>query len=459
MNHLNFIVRFINHNQKRFIEDLKSCVRIPSVSSQSGRKKEVARCAEFLKKELHRIGFKKVTITPTKRHPVVLAEWRHPKPGKPTVLIYGHYDVQPEEPLDLWKTPPFHPTVRGRELFGRGVIDDKGQVYIHLKALEAHLKVNGQLPLNVKFLIEGEEEIGSPNLEDYLLAHQQELKADYLVISDTPMLKKGIPSICYGLRGICYMEVEVSGPFQDLHSGGWGGIIANPANVLAEMISKLKDKNGRILIPGFYDDVKPLTSKERRALRRLPADRASYLKLAGCPEFDGEKGYSLFERVWGRPTLDVNGIFGGYTGEGAKTIIPSKATAKISMRLVPDQNHNKVAKHFTQYIQQIAPKTVRVKVTSLHGGEPFYSNIDHPAFDAAMRALKKGFGKEPVYIREGGSIPFVNTMANILKKPALLVGFGLPDENAHAPNEKINLDNFHRGILSCAYLYEELARL
>jgi len=280
-----------------------------------------------------------------------------------------------------------------------------------------------------------------------------------MIISDTPMLKKGIPSICYGLRGLSYMEIDVIGPFQDLHSGGWGGVVANPANVLAEIISKLKDKNGKILIPGFYKDVKPLTKLERKQLRSLPVKIEEYRKMAQVPSLTSEKGYTLLETVWGRPTLDVNGIQSGYTGEGAKTIIPKSAKAKISMRLVPNQNFKKVAKQFTQYVQKIAPKSVKVKVNNLAGGDPYYANTNHSVYEAAMRALEKGFGKKPVYIREGGSIPFVNSMERILKKPALLLGFGLPDENAHAPNEKLDLDNFHRGMISCAYLYEELSQL
>jgi len=452
------VVAYIGQNQKRFIQDLNQCLRIPSVSSQTKRKNEVKRCAAFLKKEFLRIGFHKAEVQPTKGHPAVYAEWKHPEPGKPTVLIYGHYDVQPEDPLEEWNSPPFEPTQRGRELFGRGVIDDKGQVYIHMKALEAHLKVNKKLPLNVKFMVEGEEEIGSPNLESYLQQKKRQFKSDFMIISDTPMLKKGIPSICYGLRGLSYMEIDVIGPFQDLHSGGWGGVVANPANVLAEIISKLKDKNGKILIPGFYKDVKPLTKLERKQLRSLPVKIEEYRKMAQVPSLISEKGYSYLESVWGRPTLDVNGIQSGYTGEGAKTIIPKSPKAKSSMRLVPNQNFKKVAKQFTQYVQKIAPKSVKVKVNNLAGGDPYYANINHPVYEAAMRALEKGFGKKPVFIREGGSIPFVNSMERILNKPALLLGFGLPDENAHAPNEKLNLDNFHRGMVSCAYLYEELAK-
>ncbi len=453
------VISYLNKHQGRFVDELKSCVRIPSVSSQSKRKHEVKRCAEFLKKEFLRIGFHTAEIQPTQGHPVVFAQWKHPDPGKPTVLIYGHYDVQPEDPVHEWKTPPFEPTVRGNELFGRGVIDDKGQVYIHLKALEAHLKVNQELPLNVKLMVEGEEEIGSPNLEPYLKKYRKQFSADWMIISDTPMLKKGLPSICYGLRGLAYMEIEVKGPFQDLHSGGWGGVVDNPANILAHIISKLKNEKGEVLIPGFYDAVRPLSKEEKKNLASLPVNIPEYKKLTQVPSFMPENGRPFLENLWARPTLDVNGLISGYTGEGAKTIIPSWAKAKVSMRLVPNQDHNKVAKLFVDYVRKIAPKTARVHVKHLHGGAPFYIDFNHPVFESAKRALKKGFGREAVFIREGGSIPFVNSMERILKKPAILLGFGLPDENAHAPNEKINLENFHKGMLSCAYFYDELAKL
>ncbi len=453
------VAAYITKNQKRFIQDLNACIRIPSVSSQSKRKKEVKRCAEFLKKEFLKIGFHTAEIQPTKGHPVLFAEWKHPDPSKPTVLIYGHYDVQPEDPIDEWKTPPFEPTVRGNELFGRGVIDDKGQVYIHLKALEAHLKVNKELPLNVKFMVEGEEEIGSPNLEPYLKKYRKQFDADWMIISDTPMLKKGIPSICYGLRGLSYMEIEVKGPFQDVHSGQWGGILDNPANALIQIISKLKNDKGKVLIPGFYKDVKPLSAKEKKLLSSLPIKVSDYKKMVQVSKFLEENPAEFVRKMWAYPTLDVNGIVGGYTGEGAKTIIPESAKAKVSMRLVPNQDHNKIAKLFKDYVKKIAPKTVKVSVKDLHGGEPFYIHFDHPVFESAKKALKKGFGRNPVFIREGGSIPFVNSMEQMLNKPAILLGFGLPDENAHAPNEKLNLENYHKGMLSCAYFYEELSKL
>ncbi len=450
------VLSYVNTHQKEFIENLNACLRIPSISVSPNHVQEVARCADFIAEKLKNWGLDCVEVFKTERHPIVYGEWLN-APGQPTVLIYGHYDVQPVDPLNEWVTPPFEPTIRNGELFARGAIDDKGQVYIHLSAVEAFLKTRGKLPVNVKIFIEGEEEIGSPSLNTFLKKHKELLKADTIVISDTPMLDKGMPSVCYGLRGLCYVELEVSGPFQDLHSGIWGGVVDNPALALAKILAQLKDKNGKVLIPGFYDDVWALSTKEKKMLRSLPYSDKKFLKLTGVPELTGEKGYVPLERIWARPTLDVNGIFGGFSGEGSKTIIPAKASAKISMRLVPDQDPKKISKCFKKYVESIAPKTVRVKVTEHHGSKAFLEDMDQPVLKVAQHALEKAFGKKTYFIREGGTIPFVRTISEVLKKPCVLLGFGLPDENAHAPNEKLNLENFHKGILSMVHFLEGLA--
>jgi acetylornithine deacetylase/succinyl-diaminopimelate desuccinylase-like protein len=450
------IVSYINAHQEDFIAALKDCLRIPSISVSKAHAQDVARCADFLAKRLLDLGLTRSEVFPTKRHPIVYGEWLG-APGKPTVLVYGHYDVQPVDPLNEWVNPPFDPAIRKGDLYARGAIDDKGQVYIHLGAIESFLKVRGRLPINLKIFLEGEEEIGSPNLEDFLKTYLHLLKADVVIISDTPMLDRGIPSICYGLRGLCYMEIEVSGPKQDLHSGVLGGIVDNPVHILAQILSRLKDKNGKVLVPGFYKDVRPIPSHERKMLAKLPISEKRIQGITGCPKLTGEKGYRMLERMWARPTLDVNGIFGGFSGDGTKTIIPAKASAKVSMRLVPDQDPDEIAKNFKRYVEKIAPSTVRVRVIKHHGSEAFLEKIDHPVFECTKRALEKAFGKKAHFIREGGSIPFVNTISQALKKPCILLGFGLPDENAHAPNERLNLENFHKGILSVAHLYHEIS--
>lgn len=451
------ILSYIDTHQNQFIENLNTCLRIPSISVSPSHVGEVARCAEFLAKRLRDLEFDSVQIFSTQRHPIVYGEWLK-APGKPTVLVYGHYDVQPVDPLNEWVSPPFEPTIRGGELFARGAIDDKGQVYIHLSALEAILKTRGNLPVNVKIFLEGEEEIGSPSLNAFLKQYKNLLKADAIIISDTPMLDKGAPSICYGLRGLCYMEIEVTGPFQDLHSGVWGGVVENPAMALTRILSQLKNEEGRVLIPSFYRDVHALSSQERRMLARLPYSEKKFLKLTGARKITGEKGFTAFERIWARPTLDINGISGGFSGEGSKTIIPAKASAKVSMRLVPDQDPEKIAKDFKKYIKKIASPNVHVKVIKHHGSKAFLEDLNEPVLKVAEKALEKAFGKKACFIREGGTIPFVKTISDFFKKPCLLLGFGLPDENAHAPNEKLNLENFHKGIVSVAYLLEEMGK-
>ncbi|HEX2172142.1 MAG TPA: dipeptidase [Dehalococcoidia bacterium] len=428
------VQEYIDANRQRFVDDLIEIVRIPSISSSPDHRGEVARCAEHLAGEMLRVGLERAEVVPTAGHPMVYGE-RVTDPARPTVLIYGHYDVQPVDPLDQWQSPPFEPQERGGELYGRGTVDDKGQVYVHLKAIESWLSQTGDLPVNVKLMVEGEEEIGSENLTRFLLDNHDRLAADAVLISDTPMFRRGYPSICYGLRGLCYMEVHVRTSPVDLHSGSLGGVVANPANALAEIIAKLHDDQGRVTIPGFYDRVRPIAPAEREALAKLPFDEAEFLRTVGAPGLVGEAGFSTLERLWARPTLDVNGIWGGFSGEGTKTIIPATAAAKISMRLVADQDPEEIARLFEEYVPTLAPPGVTVTVRRHHGGRPFIAPVEHPAFQAADRALERAFGRAPVYIREGGSIPFVAEIADVLQRPCLLVGFGLPDENSHAPNE------------------------
>jgi acetylornithine deacetylase/succinyl-diaminopimelate desuccinylase-like protein len=453
------ILDFIDSNGERYLEELKGFLSYPSISNNPSNKKDIEECAQYLKQHLEKIGMEHAAVYPTDGHPVVYADWLHAGNDKPTALIYGHYDVQPVDPVDLWTSPPFKAEVRNGNIYARGAADDKGQVMVHLKALEAHLKNNKSLPVNLKIIIEGEEEIGSMHLDDFVANHKDLLKADVVIISDTAMYDKGYPAIGYALRGLCYMQVELTGPNRDLHSGQFGGAVENPINALANMIAKLKDDKGRILIDGFYDDVLPLSKEEEAGFQKLPFDENKYKALLGVDELFGEEGYSTLERIWARPTLDCNGIWGGFTGEGAKTVLPSKAFAKISMRLVPNQEPQKIEKLFTAYIKKIAPKTVKVSVKGLHHGKPAITPMDSKWVKAAFEAMKQAFGKEPVFIREGGSIPIVVTFQEILKAPAVLLGFGLPDENAHSPDENMNLDNFYKGIKTSSIFYNELANL
>ena len=454
---MNFL-DYIESRRELNLSELKDFLRIPSVSTKSEHKPDINRAAQWVADRLHGAGFSKVDIIPTKMHPLVVAESLE-APGKPTILFYGHYDVQPAEPLDLWTSPPFDPTVRGGNLYGRGTADDKGQVHIHLKALEALQKSEGKLPLNVKVIIEGEEEVGSVNLWDFVTKNKDRLKADALVVSDTSMLARGVPSITYGLRGLNYYQIEITGPSQDLHSGVFGGAVPNPITILAEMIAKLHDKNFHVTVPGFYDDVATLSAKERKALNSLPWKESEFRKTVGAPGLSGEKGFTNVERLWCRPTLELNGIWGGYMGEGSKTVIPSKVFAKISTRLVPNQNPAKIAKQVERHIRALLPKTVRCKFEVLSMGKPWVASYTHPIFQKAIHALEKGFGKKAVFIREGGSIPFVTQMHDTFKVPCVLLGFGLPDENAHAPDEHISLDNYFGGIKSVASFYSALGSL
>jgi len=448
------LTQHLKKEQKRHLGELKELLEIPSVSTDPERAGDVKRAADWVGARLKKAGCTRVKIHPTKRHPIVYGEWLGAK-GKPTILVYGHYDVQPVDPLDLWKTDPFKPTVRDGKLFARGASDDKGQVIIHVNALEAHL-ANGGCPVNVKFLIEGEEEIGSPNLDSFIAKNKKLLACDAVVVSDTAMFAKGRPSICYGLRGLAYMQVKVTGTDRDLHSGTFGGAVVNPANALVTMLDSLKTKNGKIKIDGFYDNVVKLKGAERKAFAKLPHSDKRFKNSIGAPALHGEKAYTTLERVWGRPSLDINGIWSGFTGEGAKTVIPAEAHAKVSMRLVPNQSPAEIEKKFSKYLKSIAPKSVKVEVQSLHGGDAWVASTDHPAMLAASRAMQRAFGRKAVFVREGGSIPVVATFSELLKVPCVLMGVGLQDDNLHAPNEKIDLDQFYGGIEAAAYLMEEL---
>jgi acetylornithine deacetylase/succinyl-diaminopimelate desuccinylase-like protein len=452
------IVDFINVNRDRYVDELKQYLAIPSISALPQHAADVRRCAEWTQAEMQRIGLHNVRIEETPGHPVVYGEWLGAE-GAPTILFYGHYDVQPVDPVNLWTSPPFEATIRDGEIYARGAADDKGQVFMHFKAIEAHLKQHGRLPVNMKILLEGEEEVGSKNLDDFIGAHKEMLKADVVVISDSPMFDRGVPSICYGLRGLTYFQIDLRGTKSDLHSGSFGGAVANPAMVLAQILAQMKDKSGRIRIPGFYDDVVPLRPEEREEFARLPFNERKYKNELGAPKLYGETGYTTLERVWARPTFEVNGLLSGFTGEGAKTVIPAVAMAKVSMRLVPNQDPDTIGKLFEDYLRKVAPKTVELTVTRMHGGKPWMTAFDNPFVQAAGRAIEQGFGQRPVFNREGGSIPVVATFQHELGLPCVLFGVGLPDENAHAPDEKLDLGNFHNGIIASAYLYEQIGAL
>jgi acetylornithine deacetylase/succinyl-diaminopimelate desuccinylase-like protein len=452
------LLEYIDSKRADNQNELLEFLRIQSVSAKSEHKPDIERAAKWVAEKLHAAGLENVEIVPTKMHPLVYGESLH-APGKPTLLFYGHYDVQPAEPLDLWTSPAFEPAVRDGKLFGRGTADDKGQVHIHIKALEALNKTAGKLPINLKVMIEGEEEVGSVSLWDFVKQNRERLKADALVVSDTSMLAKGVPSITYGLRGLNYYQIELTGPAQDLHSGVFGGAVPNPITILAETIAKLHDKNFRVTVPGFYDDVAVLSRQERKALNSLPWKEKEFRKTVGAPALCGEKGYSIIEQLWTRPTLELNGIWGGYIGEGAKTVIPSKAYAKFSTRLVPNQKPEKIAKLVERHIRKLLPKSVTCKFKLLSTGKPWVAPYSHPIFQSAIHALQEGFGKKAVFIREGGSIPFVTQMYDTFKVPCVLMGFGLPDENAHAPDEHIALENYFGGIKAVALFYEHLGAL
>jgi acetylornithine deacetylase/succinyl-diaminopimelate desuccinylase-like protein len=402
------VIDFIQTHRDRYITELGRFLAIPSISALPEHRDDVRRCAEWTADEMRRIGLEHVQLFETGGHPIVYADWLHAD-GAPTILFYGHYDVQPVDPLDLWESPPFEATVRDGEIYARGAADDKGQVFMHLKAIEAHLKQAGALPVNIKLIIEGEEEVGSEHLDTFVSDRKDMLAADVVVISDSAMFDHGVPSICYSLRGLAYFQIDVTGTTSDLHSGVFGGAVANPAMVLAQILAQMKDRGGRVKIPGFYDDVRPLSEQERAEWKKLPFNEKKYRKDLGAPKLFGESGYSVLERVWGRPTFEVNGLLSGFTGEGSKTVIPAKAMAKVSMRLVPDQDPDTIADRFEAYLKKVTPATVTVKLTRMHGGKPWITGLDNPYVQAAGRAIEQGFGKEPVFCREGGSIPVVST--------------------------------------------------
>ncbi len=454
------VLKYFDANHDRFMEELKQFLSIKSVSTSAELKADIEKAAQFVAEDLTKSGLKNVKVFPTKGHPVVYGEWLGAK-GKPTLLIYGHYDVQPADPLELWKTPPFEPTIRDGKIFARGSADDKGQVFIHLKAVEAFMKTMGELPVNVKFIVEGEEEIGSTNLADFVKKHKKMLACDAIVISDTHMEGKKTPSIVYGLRGLTYLEVSVKTSNGDKHSGTFGGAVANPIQVLAEILTSCKDaKTGKIKIPGFYDDVVPLSKAERAALARFPYDEKKYKKEFGLSEVFGEKGYTTVERRGARPTFEVNGIWGGFTGPGVKTVLPAEAHAKVSMRLVANQDPLKIADLFKAHVKSVAPPwaTVSVKMYE-NNGHAALTPIDSVGMKAAAAAIKTVFKTEPYFTREGGSIPVVADFQHILGVEAVLLGFGLPDDNLHAPNEKFDIEMFTKGLRTVAHFFAQYAAL
>ncbi len=444
---------YIESNKERFLEELFELIRIPSISALSDHKDDMYKAAEYWKRSILEAGVDKAEIMETEGNPVVYGE-KNIDPSAPTVLVYGHYDVMPVDPIDLWNTKPFEPEIIDGKIYARGADDDKGQAFMHAKAFEYLVKTK-KLNCNVKFMIEGEEEIGSPSLIKFCSDNKELLKADVILVSDTSMLGPDKPSITTGLRGLCYVEVELTGPNKDLHSGLFGGAVANPANILAKMIASLQDENNKVSIPGFYDDVIEISKDERAEMAKAPFNVEEYKKALDLEDVSGEEGYSTMERTGIRPSLDVNGIWGGYTGEGAKTVLPAKANAKISMRLVPNQDHQKVAKLFEEHFMAIAPKSVKVNVKPLHGGQGYVSPTDMPAYLAASKAYEKTYGKKPIPVRSGGSIPIISTFEQILEIKSILMGFGLESDAIHSPNENYPLDNFFKGIETISYFYGE----
>jgi len=450
------ILGYLDSHRKEHVDQLVAFLKIPSISSQSDHDEDTRRAAAFVADELKELGLT-VEVIDLGGHPLIYAETEI-RPDRKTLLFYGHYDVQPVDPLDLWDTPPFEPRIENDIIYARGACDDKGQVYTHLKAVEAYIRQGIDLPVNVKFIIEGEEESGGESIYKYTEQNPEKLACDAIVVSDTALYNESTPGICYSLKGLAYMEIQVSGPGMDLHSGSYGGTVQNPGNALAEIVAKLKDTDGRCLIPGFYDDVLELDQEERDGFAELGYTDQILCQETGAPAAFGEKGFTTLERMWARPTCDVNGLASGYGGEGAKTIIPARAMAKVSMRLVPNQEPEKIAKAFTDYVMSIAPAGVKVEVIDHHGANPVLVPRKSDMMKAGLAALEQGFGAKPVFIREGGSIPIVGTFQACLKSPVLLLGYGLSTDNIHSPNEKFHLDNFWRGARTSAILLEEAAK-
>jgi len=453
------VIEYLKQNQSRFVEELCQYVRFASVSAQPRHHSDLQRCAQWLVKHCRAIGLD-ARVCPTAGHPIVLAKTRPSRKAsghRPRILVYGHYDVQPPEPFDLWESPPFEPRIQGRSLFARGASDNKGQNLAHLKAVEAYLSTGTDLPCDLVFVIEGEEEVGSKSLGAFLKTHRKELACDAVVISDTGMPTPKHPALTYALRGIAAFEVIVHGPSRDLHSGIFGGTVDNPAMALCQLIGKLRDRNGRVAIPGFYDDVKPLSAFERKQFKRLPFQESEYRRFLGVPKLFGEKGFTPIEQRSARPTLEINGLTSGYQGEGSKTIVPSWARVKLTARLVPDQDPKKVVKLVREHIRKLCPPSARLEIKCGHGAEPYIVSPDSPQAQAALNALRRSFDCEPVLIREGGSIPIVNEFKKILRADALMLGLALPDDNAHSPNEKFDLGCFAKGQAMSAYLWQELA--
>lgn len=455
---MNQVLEYINANFQNYVNELIEYLKIPSISTLQTHKEEMVRCAKFAENKLKEAGMTYTKVFPTKGHPIVYGEWLG-APGKPTVLIYGHYDVQPVDPLNLWNNPPFEPVIKEDKIFARGANDNKGQHFVHIKSVEAFFKTMGKLPLNIKFILEGEEEIGSDNLSPFIDENKKLLACDAILISDTSMYDAGVPTITYGLRGLLYMEIEVTAANRDLHSGSFGGAVANPINELAKIISKLQDQNNKATIPNFYKDVLKLSKKERENFQKLKFSDKAYAKDLGVKELQGEKNFSTLERLWVRPTLDCNGIIGGFTEKGAKTVLPSKALAKVSMRLVPNQDPKKIAVDFTKFVKSISPKSIHVDVRAVHYGYPVVAPLESEAIVAGAKAVSKAFGKKAVFTREGGSIPIVVDLQTKLKAPAVLMGLGLDSDNIHSPNEHFRLENFEKGLLSSAYFIDEFSRI
>jgi acetylornithine deacetylase/succinyl-diaminopimelate desuccinylase-like protein len=450
-------IEFARSNEARFLDELKALLRIPSVSTLPEHAGDVRRAAETVAAELKRIGMENVKLIETAGHPLVYADWLH-APGKPTCLAYGHYDVQPPDPLDEWTSPPFEPVVRNGNIYARGAVDDKGQMYIHVKALESLLKTNGgKLPLNVRVIVEGEEEVGGEGIAKFVREHPEQLQADFALVSDTEMFAPDMPTLCVGLRGMIYTEIEVRGARTDLHSGMYGGAAPNPFVALAQIIAQLKDANGKVLIPGFYDKVQRPSEAELAAWKSLPFDEKHYLETeVGSRELTGEAGYSVLERTWARPTLDVHGMPGGFIGDGAKTVIPARAKAKVSMRLVPDMTPDEAFAQYKKFVMSLVPAGTEVDVKLIHSGEAIVVGTDNPFIRAATEAMQEVFHRETVFIRSGGSIPIVGEFEKSLQIPTVMMGFGLPDDNLHAPNEKFHIANFYRGIESAIRFFELL---